>query len=95
MKIILCLVIFFTVSLNTFPIFAAAIDKNNQAQNTVFQVATIGALAQGVYDGDYDYGRLMKQGNFGVGTFLDLNGEMVAIDGHSFSCKNIYEKNIL
>ncbi len=53
----------------------------DQQKSTVFQVATIGSLAQGVYDGDYDYKRLMQHGNFGLGTFLDLNGEMVAVDG--------------
>ncbi len=50
----------------------------------LFQVATIGSLAQGVYDGDYRYGEVMKHGNFGVGTFKDLNGEMVAIDGNFY-----------
>jgi acetolactate decarboxylase len=53
----------------------------NAANQPVFQVATIGSLTQGVYDGDYTYGNLMKHGDFGLGTFLDLNGEMVAIDG--------------
>lgn len=52
--------------------------------NTLFQVATIGSLAQGVYDGDYRYADVMTHGDFGVGTFKDLNGEMVAVDGHFY-----------
>jgi len=54
------------------------------ATSAVFQVSTISALTQGVYDGDYRYGDLMKKGDFGLGTFLDLNGEMVALDGHFY-----------
>lgn len=50
----------------------------------VFQVATIGSLYQGVYDSNYSYGELMKHGDFGLGTFLDLNGEMMALDGHFY-----------
>jgi acetolactate decarboxylase len=82
-KITVYLAALFTLSLTAFSVLAAAPDNNKQ-QNTVFQVATIGSLAQGVYDGDYDYGQLKKHGNFGVGTFLDLDGEMVAIDGHFY-----------
>ncbi|MBS0359097.1 MAG: acetolactate decarboxylase [Proteobacteria bacterium] len=58
--------------------------SENSHENSVFQVATIASLVQGVYDGDYKYGNLMKHGNFGVGTFLDLNGEMVAVDGNFY-----------
>src|SRR5690349_11376074 len=70
-------------------IFYPALAANkNIAQSAVFQVATIGSLALGVYDGNYDYGSLMKHGNFGVGTFLDLNGEMVAIDGDFYQIES-------
>jgi len=57
---------------------------HTQEKNTLFQVATISSLTQGVYNGNYSYKKLMQQGNFGLGTFLDLNGEMVAIDGHFY-----------
>ncbi len=50
-------------------------------RQTIYQVAPIAALAKGVYDGNYTYGELKKHGDFGLGTFLDLEGEMVALDG--------------
>ena len=57
---------------------------NGYADGTIYQVATIGSLAQGVFNGDYSYGKLKKHGDFGVGTFEDLNGEMVAIEGNYY-----------
>jgi len=49
--------------------------------DTVYQVSTINALLQGVYDGDVSCGQLQRQGNLGLGTFDNLDGEMVVLDG--------------
>lgn len=51
---------------------------------TLFQVSTTGALSQGVFDGDFPYQKLKKQGNFGVGTFKGVDGEMIALDGRFY-----------
>ncbi|ACJ18281.1 alpha-acetolactate decarboxylase [Coxiella burnetii] len=81
MKKIIINAVLITLSLS---ITSLSISATHPSQNTIFQVATIGSLAQGVYDGDFTYGKLQKKGNFGLGTFLDLNGEMVAVDGHYY-----------
>lgn len=47
----------------------------------VYQVSTINALLEGVYDGDMTYGALKEHGDFGIGTFNGLDGEMIAFDG--------------
>lgn len=60
---------------------SAQVNAAAQNKDAVFQVATIGSLSQGVFDGDYTYGKLAKKGDLGLGTFLDLNGEMIAVDG--------------
>lgn len=52
--------------------------------HTVYQVSTATALVEGVYQGAVSVGTLRKYGNFGVGTFEDLNGEMVVADGSFF-----------
>jgi acetolactate decarboxylase len=39
------------------------------------------ALLAGVYEGDLTVGELLKEGNFGLGTFDGLDGEMVVVDG--------------
>lgn len=47
----------------------------------VYQHATIDALMTGVYDGDLRCSDLLAQGDFGIGTFDGLDGEMVVLDG--------------
>lgn len=48
---------------------------------TLFQVSTSGALVEGVFDGVVSIKTLREHGNFGLGTFVDLDGEMIAFDG--------------
>ena len=49
--------------------------------NALFQISTVDALLEGVYDGDYRARDLAKQGTLGLGTFNALDGEMVVLDG--------------
>ncbi len=56
-------------------------------QNAIFQVSTIDALKHGIFDGDTTFGELAKQGDFGLGTFNGLDGEMIALDGRFFQVK--------
>lgn len=55
--------------------------------DTVTQVSTIDALLAGVYDGHMACGELLKNGNFGIGTFDGLDGEMVVLDGTVYQVK--------
>ena len=54
----------------------------------LYQVSTIDALMQGVYDGVQPVGELKKHGNFGIGTFDGLEGEMILIDGTVYQAKS-------
>ena len=47
----------------------------------LFQTSLMAALLDGVYEGEMTFAELQKQGDFGLGTFNDLDGEMVALDG--------------
>jgi acetolactate decarboxylase len=49
--------------------------------HTLFQVSTSAALVEGVYQGAVRVSRLLSHGDFGVGTFVDLDGEMAVLDG--------------
>jgi acetolactate decarboxylase len=49
--------------------------------NGITQVATIDALLAGVYDGHMSLEDLGRHGDFGIGTFEALDGEMVLLDG--------------
>ena len=46
----------------------------------MFQVSLMAALLDGVYDGDATVGQLLERGDFGLGTFNALDGEMVILD---------------
>ena len=48
---------------------------------TLFQVSTAGALIEGVTSGAVTVGELVLHGDLGLGTFADLDGEMVVLDG--------------
>ena len=41
----------------------------------------------GLYDGVVTYGELKQYGDFGIGTFEGLDGEMVALDGNFYQIK--------
>lgn len=49
--------------------------------HTLFQVSTSAALVEGIYQGALRVSRLLSEGDFGLGTFADLDGEMVVLDG--------------
>jgi len=57
------------------------------APKVLFQISTLQALMNGVYDGEFSYRQLEKHGDFGLGTFAALDGEMVALDGHFYQVK--------
>jgi len=50
----------------------------------VFQSSTMSALLDGVYDGDLTIEELLRHGDFGLGTFNRLDGEMVVLDGECY-----------
>jgi acetolactate decarboxylase len=49
--------------------------------HTLFQVSTSAALVEGLYQGAVRVSRLLRHGDFGLGTFVDLDGEMVVLEG--------------
>lgn len=50
-------------------------------RETLYQVSTIDALMQGAFDGTETVAELRKHGDFGIGTFDALDGEMIVLDG--------------
>lgn len=57
-------------------------------KNTLFQVSIINALLQGQYDGKTTIGELKQHGDFGVGTFNAVDGEMVVLDGKVYQVRS-------
>ena len=56
-------------------------------REVLYQVSTIDALMQGVYDGVQPVGEIRKHGDFGIGTFDALDGEMIVLDGVFYQAK--------
>lgn len=56
-------------------------------REVLYQVSTIDALMQGVYDGVQPVGEIRKHGDFGIGTFDALDGEMIVLDGVVYQAK--------
>ena len=66
-------------------IVSAALSKYlGHRLHTLFQVSTSGALVAGVYDGEVTVKSILEHGDFGLGTFANLDGEMVVLDGRVY-----------
>ncbi len=57
-------------------------------RHPIYQTSVIAALLDGVYDGDTTVGTLRGRGDFGLGTFDGLDGEMVLLDGTCFRLRD-------
>ena len=56
--------------------------------HTLFQTSTIDALLQGSYEGDVSFAELEGRGDFGLGTFDALDGEMICLAGSFYQIKS-------
>jgi len=60
---------------------SAMVGHHHSAARELYQSSTMGALLDGVYDGDVTIAEILQHGDFGLGTFNHLDGEMVILDG--------------
>lgn len=58
------------------------------SSDALFQTSTISALMVGDFNGTMSFKDLKSHGDFGVGTFDRLDGEMVALDGQFYQVKS-------
>lgn len=72
--------IIFVAAILTAPAAAAGRD-------TLFQYSTIDSLLAGLYDGDLAVGDIPAHGDFGLGTFNALDGEMIVVDGTVYQAR--------
>ena len=59
-----------------------------KSRETIFQYSTINALLDGIYDGDMLLKEAKKHGDFGIGTYNALDGEMVFLGGIFYQIKS-------
>ena len=63
-------------------------------KDQLLQISTIDALLGGIYDGETTVEQLLKQGDFGIGTFNTLDGEMVVLNGICYQIKSDGKVNV-
>lgn len=56
-------------------------------RDALYQVSTLYALMEGVYDGSATLAELGNHGDFGLGTYEGLDGEMIELDHHFYQVK--------
>jgi len=56
-------------------------------KDVLFQTSMVSVLSKGIYEGDATFKDLKRHGNFGIGTFNGLDGEMVAVASEFYQIK--------
>ncbi len=58
--------------------------KTEPPESSIYLCAPVNALVEGIYEENIHLGEILKHGDFGLGTFDDLDGEMLILDGHCY-----------
>ena len=66
---------------------AALAEALDIEHHSIFQVSTSGAIVEGVFQGCVSVADLRRHGDVGLGTFEDLDGEMIMVDGHCYQAR--------
>ena len=66
-----------------------------QQRPPVFISSPLAALVEGIYRADTTIARIREKGNFGIGTFNDLDGEMVILDGKVYCLRPQGEAEVI
>ena len=67
---------------------AALAEALDVEHHSIFQVSTSGAIVQGLFQGCVSVADLRRHGDLGLGTFEDLDGEMILIEGHCYQARS-------
>lgn len=76
------------LSIGCFFLCASSCKSQKIERDLIYQVSTLEALMDGQYTGTIPYARLHHYGNFGVGTFDHLDGEMIGLNGQFYQVKS-------
>jgi acetolactate decarboxylase len=57
-------------------------------EGKLYQTSLMSALIAGLYQGEMTYGEILQHGDFGLGTFNDLDGEMVGFGGMFYQLRS-------
>jgi len=69
-------------------IFSSLNYSQKKDTRTLFQSSPIAALLNGVMNDNFTVGEITKHGNFGLGTFNGVDGEMIVLEGKVYRVDN-------
>ena len=58
--------------------------RKRKAENKIYLCAPVNSLVEGIYEQNIPFHVIKQYGDFGLGTFNDLDGEMFMVDGEIF-----------
>jgi acetolactate decarboxylase len=67
-----------------FVLGASALAGSRPRPAVVYQTSVIAAFQEGVYDGTESLAELQRHGDFGLGAFAGIDGELVLLDGKAW-----------
>ncbi len=76
-----------SITLFTVLLFSVVLFSANGVK-TITQASTVNAVLKGLYDGEITFGELKKYGDFGIGYFHKMAGEVLAVDGKFYRVKS-------
>ena len=53
----------------------------------LFQYNTLSALMSGLFEGSLTIGELLEQGDLGIGTLDEIDGELIVLDGKAYQAR--------
>lgn len=62
--------------------------QTENSTGTIFQVSIMNAMLEGIYEGETTVKQMAAHGDFGLGTFNDLDGELIAIRGQFYQIRS-------
>jgi acetolactate decarboxylase len=62
-------------------------EKNEKPESAIYLCAPVNALVEGIFEENIHLAEVLKHGDFGLGTFDDLDGEMLILDGHCYQIR--------
>ena len=62
---------------------------------TIYLSSPVNALVEGIYEQNISFREVKKHGDFGLGTFNDLDGEMVMVDGNVYQVTAMGDVNLI
>lgn len=69
--------------------------KTGSRKNSLYLCAPVNALVEGIYEENIPLSKIREHGDFGLGTFNDLDGEMLMLDGTVYQIDGKGQVNVV